>query len=522
MVRFIRLLAVIVVLALLVPACAPAAEQPMATPAPTVAPTINPDAAQPLTLVLPSTSQSTMIAVNRHYSAVVKRMGWNVDFYTVHESTSEDGISSYTDYVCAQLASGVAKADGYFIIYSAGDPYNQKLDQAKAQGLMYDCVAAAPKVVPQYAQQFSKDIAAGQYGLPLCLGEISTTVGHMAFAVRQDLVPNAPEDFRSYRDVRAFLEQLRIAGQAQTVFASDVLSLIELWAREQGYYSVLADGGIYARLDDPDARPVMLEDIPGCEAMLQDLLAWKEAGVLIFGQLPQDDRGVVGVFAPANWIFSSLGVENEAWKNGTVFPLQADLTYSGGAQELASLQARRSVMRRRELVVPIKSHRAADAMAFVQWLYADRNNADAVSYGQEGADYTLQGERIAFSDAYMQSMSGDAAWPGAMFFASLWPSHIPMDAPKNAESLYTTWPKPKLAAPWILGLYDSSTLSTLENGATVERRSQVQFALVAPLSEPSSTTGLDINKFLQRMREGMSQDRLAILQSVYDKLKAQK
>lgn len=524
MVRVVRWLVVYVALVLVLTACAPVAAQPTATP--TAAPTINPDAAQPLILVLPSTRQSTLIAVNRHYSAVVKHKGWNVDFYTVHESTSEVNYSSYSDYVCAQLASGVAKADGYFVPFYDGTSDVTGLDQAKAEGFLYDCVAAAPAVVPQYARRFSEGIAAGRYGLPLCFDMKDTMLGRMAFALRQSLLPNAPRNIRGYREVREVLEQLRANPGSYHVLCG-LATMIEFWAREQGYYSVLADEGIYAKLDDPDARPVMLEDIPGCEEFLNDLVAWKQAGVLQFDYWysEQSLQDVVGILDSANSMFLYLPASSPTLKDFTVFPLQTEQQYIGDVQQLAWTQASSANMHR-ELIVPAKSRRSADAMAFVQWLYEARENVDCVRYGQLGEDYTLQGDRITFANpqdnAYYRGVNSTDTWSGASVFSGIWPTYLPDFAPQNAEALRTAWPQPKLVAPWLTRVFDGNTLGTLENGAAVERRAVMRYELVEPLTSDADKVRLKVKDFMDHMRAGMTDERLALFLSVYDKLKAQK
>ncbi len=429
------------------PTVMPAAS-PLATPAP----------AQPMILVLPSSNQQSMISVNRHYSSVAKEKGWNIDFYTVRREVGEDGADSYLAYVAAQLASGVVKADGYFVDVSRYDGEEYPLTKARAGGLLYDCAAVAPAAIPDYWARWKDGIAAARYGLPLC-GEPSGIGFHMVFTVSPQVQPYAPQGFGGYRDIRAFADRLEEAEPGRYAIVAPIYSVMDLWIQEQGYFSLNTGDGVCARLDDPDAKPVLLEDIPGFEEFLVDFEALRSAGRIVWGEQAARERLVAGTLEPAGFVVSPYIAHEARRKEDYAYPLLTAQRYAGHLFMAAVGDA--SWYAGTEMVIPAKSRRAQEAMAFVQWLYASEENADCVIYGRQGVDYTLHGERIELSAELQGSFTGSndgTNWQGYNVFSAIDTGHIPLNAPQNAENLRTAWPRQKLAAPWLVHLNDPDIL----------------------------------------------------------------
>ncbi len=503
--RWLRMIWALAV-ALSLCACAPAAQptvMPSASPLATAAP------AQPVILVLPSSNQQAMISVNRHYSSVVKSKGWNIDFYTVHQY-EDSGADSYFKYVTAQLASGVTKADGYFV-YASGDGQQQALDKCKSDGLLFDCVAAAPEVIPDYWVRWKDDIAAARYGLPLC-GQLSNTSSHMVFSVSPQARPYAPQGIGGYHDIRVFTDRLEEAEPGRYVIVATIYSAMDLWIQEQGYFSLNTGDGVCVRLDDPDAKPVLLEDIPGFEEILLDFEALRSAGRIVGEEQAKGERLVAGTLEPVGSVLSLYRAQGQYRKEYYAYPLLTAQQYAGDLYLAAADGA--SWYADTELVIPARSRRAQEAMAFVQWLYASEENADCVIYGKLGVDYALHGERIELSAELQGSFDGSndgTNWQGYNVFYAIATGHIPLNAPENAESLRTAWPRQTLAAPWLVRLYDPDILDDRVSGGLIGiagvDRSIALNQMIISMVEGAAGKSVPVKDFLDMLR-GDNNDRV--------------
>lgn len=523
-----RLIITMLALVFVLVACAPASAQPMATPAPTVVPTITPDAAQPLVLVLPAVDdQKTLIAVNRHYSDAVKRKGWNVEFYTV-QSSNADGMESYLPYINKQLCSGAARADGFICMKYLSRTEDDPLLEAKVNGQLYDCVAAAPQAVPQYWAKYHDQITAGKYGLVLAGRPSPVRIDDPVLVVRKDVLPLVGEGISDYDGLRALIAQLERTHPKNAYVEAYPQQLLSLWTEQQGYLELFADAGIYARIDDPDANPVMLEDIPGISQFFQDIVAMQARGLLRDSQIliasdgdvlvarsqPRVGEEALGPAAALDYAYDLLYMHNAhdgLWKGYTAFPLVQAGQYADTIDEAQSASSLSRITILRELIIPARSRRAADAMAFIQWIYADRRNADAVIYGQEGSDYTLQGERVALlGDAASherQNMPSWLNWTGSSIFQSAAERRIYADAPDNAESLLSVrTPKP-LAAPWLAHIYDTEAWGKQTIRDSMGPR-KIAINITWNLMQQFPGAIFDIDLFLKDLRAGATDSAL--------------
>lgn len=522
MVRFTRLLVAVVVLALLVPACAPAAARPTTTPAPTVAPAITPDAAQPLVLVLPGSSeQKNLIAVNRHYSDVVKRKGWNVDFYTVQQIVGGDGEDSYIQYIAKQLSAGAARADGYFGWFGSRGGASIPLDEAKTQGLLYDCAAAAPQVIPDYWARFQEQIVGARYGLPLCYSP-QLRVTEYALVLQGELRGLVSREPVGYDDIRALLDLLHQPGSQNDCLCSNYHAWVGFWLQQQGYMPLFESSGIYTRVDDPDAKPVMLEDVPGFETFFKETFALRSAGSLDLSfDMPGLAIAASKSLPPA--VLDDAGsfvtpyVERD-WSGYTVIPLHTDPTYSDNAYYANYLRNMNGYST--QLVIPAKSRRTANAMAFVQWIYALRDNAECLVYGQLGEDFTLQGERLALSPAYIKQMSKmeGNSWYGSGIFSVAAQSRISVNAPENAESLRDPGQQLRIAAPWLGHLMDQDLRDIMYSTNNKRQRQIIQ--LYNDLYNRSLSEKFDAGAWIEALRQATTEDFLAPYLDALHKAKA--
>ncbi len=473
--RFRWLLLTLSFAMLCMPGCAPTAVQPTATPEPTAHAAVSAASAQPIILVLPSPYQRSMIAVNRHYSTVLKKMGWNIDFYTVKQDYSDDGVDSYLQYVTAQLASGVAKADGYFLSTSLLQDKKQDFEDLKSQGLLFDCAAAAQRAAPEYWARWKERIADSPYGLPLCR-EITAGGSEYVLCVRQDTVAEIQEPLDTFSDMRALVERLagpptkgepkataEMPGTVRGGFrlSASFSAWLDCWVLEQGYMEV-GSGllQVYVGVDDADARPVLLEDIPGVQDFLDDYLSLRSRGALADLTLYSEPGHEV---APGNALllgnsllyYPSPG--GLTLRNFHAYPLHHRQKH--GSNVWTALLSKKPNLHAGMLMIPAASRRAEEAMSFVQWVTEAQENADAVLYGQLGEDYELQEQRVALREPLRSAVNGslreDNSVPYAFYalFAGVAQRRLPVEAPENAEAALSAHQPLPLAAPWLTGLF---------------------------------------------------------------------
>lgn len=529
--RYGRFILAALALAFVLAACAPTAAQPTATPAPAV-PTAAPDAAQPLVLVLPAYSeQKTLIAANRHYSDAVKRKGWNVEFYTV-QSSGTDGTESYLPYVNKQLCSGTARADGFVCMQVLSPGEDQTLQAAKANGLLYDCAAVAPSMVPQYWAKFHDQISAGKYGLTLGTQTRSVRIDEPVLLVRDDILPLAAQGMSSYDDLHSLLARLQQDHTSNEYVQADPQSLLDLWIKQQGYLALFADAGIYTRMDDPDARAVLLEDIPGFEQFLQERVDLQAKGLLqsgatlvssdgsVFTSGQNDKEGSTGPAATLVYAYNLIYFTSEQgrWKGYTAFLPTDDRPYADDWYDAAAnTDSAPQAEFLREMIIPARSRRSTDAMAFIQWIYADRRNADVVIYGQEGEDYKLQEERVELMGSNApqdsQALSPWQNWPGYYLFQLAAERRIDAGAPKNTEALLHSQPPKPLAAPWLALMSSTVAWGKLMNQGFSDQR-QNATSYVSELQIAPGTT-MDAKQLIKELHTGATEE---ILQPYLDVL----
>ncbi len=473
--RFRWLLLPMILTMLCAQGCVPTAVQPTATPEPTAQAAASAALAQPMILVLPSPYQKPMIAVNRHYSTVLKNKGWNIDFYTVKQEYSGDGVDSYLQYVTAQLASGVAKADGYFLSTSLLQDKKQAFEDLKSQGLLFDCAGAAQRAAPDYWARWKDRIADSAYGLPLCR-EIMTDGDDYALCVRQDTVAEVREPLETFSDLRALVERLAgpptkgdpkpTAGTAEPTrggfrLCASFSDWLACWALERGYMEV-GSGllQVYVGVDDADARPVLLEDIPGFQDFLDDYLSLRSRGALVdltWYSDPGQDVDLGNALLLSDSLLYYPNPEGLSLRNFHAYSLYRGQRHASSI--LFAFLREHPNLYADMLTIPAASRRAEEAMAFVQWVTEAQENADAVLYGQLGEDYELQEQRVALREplrsAVNRSLREDNSVPYAFYalFAGVAQRRLPVEAPENAEAVLSERRPLPLAAPWLTGLF---------------------------------------------------------------------
>ena len=512
-----RLVLLTLALVCMLAACAPTAALPTATAAPTPATAITPDAAQPLVLVLPSlyNNQNTLIAANRHYSDAVKRKGWNVEFYTV-QSNDAEGTDTYLPYVSKQLCSGAARADGFVCMQYLPEGSADLLTQAKNSGQLYDCVAAAPQVVPQYWAKYQDQISTGEYGLVLATHQTPSLISDLAFAVRKDVLPMVDKELWDYDDLRVLIAKMEQAHTQNPTAMVIPQHLLSLWTKQQGYLELFAEVGIYARMDDPDAKPVLLEDIPAFSQFFEDILALQARGFFVpepyvNPYLPRTSEATEALGPAVTLYYSSSllynnGLQGKSWRGYTAYPVQNTSIYADNIAQAASSYITPHYVALRELAIPARSRRAADAMTFIQWIYDNPCNADTVIYGQEGEDYSLQNQRVVLpqEDATQngQSMPAWQRWPGRYLFQLAAEQRILADAPDNAEDLLGDRPAKPLAALWLVHLYDTTAWERLTSMDSANSRQNAMQSLWELLLNPSSGSKVSIDPYIKLLRAG--------------------
>lgn len=313
----------------------------------------------------------------------------------------------------------------------------------------------------------------------------------------------------------ALLVRLQQEHPANGSVQADVEQLLGLWTEQQGYLALFADAGIYARMDDPDANPVLLEEIPGFEHFLQETVEEQANGLLRPGGIVVSSDGSVKALAqqageenmsPAAALtyayHLSIGsIEGEpSWKRYTVFFLCNDRSYASNWYEADYADTLDQTQSLQELIIPARSRHAVDAMKFIQWLYADRRNADAAIYGQAGTDYRLQGERVEMLGAAASDSTAPSwqKWTGHYLFQLACEQRIDVDAPKNAEALLGSTPLKPLAAPWLARMGRTQAWAKL----MVRQFSDLRQSALIPLMNLTFDSGasLDTQSFLHELR----------------------
>jgi hypothetical protein len=284
------------------------------------------------------------------------------------------------------------------------------------------------------------------------------------------------------------------------------------------------DSGINvcARLDDPEAQPMWLEDIPGYDKFLKDVVALWTDGRLVMSPYLWYSAVTEGVSSPAamldsvgNW--TSLYVQQN-YQTYSVYPLMT------GNEWCPWLRAARipKVSSGYELLIPAKSRRAAEAMGFVQWLYQDQDNALTAVFGQQAEGYSRMNGRITVSSSALQAVTeiNDHSWAGGFLFSFAVGPCIPIGAPDNSEALLNAWPPAKFAAPWLGNTYEAPIALKIDGDSALSLRIQQWQWLQQQLFSDPGAEGLDVDAFLENLRNFTNEKELTTIREMLAQAKA--
>ena len=497
-----RLVAITLAVVLLLGGCAPAPAA-IATQMPKqTAATAVPVANTPISIVLPDWNQSTFIAVNRHFSGLMAKKGWNIEFYTVRDSY-ESTESSYMKYVTTQLTSGKASADGYIIphaIYNVES--NQQVNQLVNAGQLLDVKAVAAKIIPDYFTKYKKLVDKSIAGLPVGIIEYRRNDKYI-FTVRNDLLNYLPEKTYSYKDVYSYIKKLNEAYPGKYYIIAPYDHLLNIWAIEKGYMPLdLFQRGryVYAAVDDPDAKPVLLEKLPGFQDFLTSILDMYGTGYLLSSINVENNYDIAAELSVFNRVYDYFLVSS---KGGTFlsYPLYTNEAHAYGVGR--SDEA--NMVYAYEMAIPAKSRNAEGVMKFVEWMYSAQANYDTVVLGQEGVDYSLSQNRLKIDDILSKvyhPSDANQLWPGFFYFQNNAFFRIYDTAPVNAELIKDSWNEPPCAAPYLVDAYPLRDIILAEPKFDDETDKMMQHRIALFSDIDQSTFGenkLDIKLFLWRL-----------------------
>lgn len=401
-----RLLALLLCLVVIVPACGPA-QPSAATAGNTVAPA-TPAASEPAKLV---SSDSLTISIPQwkgegqswfedHYAQLQKLLfgqGWKVQLSMLFYPGPPyaDGVTDEDSVIQAMRAQ-----------YSAGqspDAWHVRASLARKmreQGLTRDMADVLPTATPMLWQACKGAFSGAVDGIPMRLNTADQQ-GPIALLMSTEALTNYREPIANAEDILTYLEQT-----ADTVIDDlwhEGMLLTDAWAAQQGYYS-LSDydydlpGFLYARQDDPDCKIVPAEDIPGFEQFYLRFATlcgqrrlesnYIDSSVKLTGSLTRLSKGA------DHQVQVRMGLMG---KDITALPLT-------GCNPVPELDAPDVYLM---LAVNANSQKTDAVAAFAQWAMMDPKGYDLCYLGKQDTDYRMVDGRVEYLNAGVPFTSAD-------------------------------------------------------------------------------------------------------------------
>lgn len=347
------------------------------------------------------------------------------------EITIGGGYSDYIDYVKRELISGDTKADAYAIFQGDEKNIPENVDLMNIEPLL---LTSAPLYFSRYKDAFDKK----PKGLPMGLSSISFRV-QVACMLRQDIEDIYKPEFNTVTDVLDFIELNFVQEKKACSILADPLELVEMWAFEQGLYplgSVYSDGYFFARMDDMDCKPVLLESVPGFYDLIDRVTKLYKGGYLSNPHSPATGFDIIGLFRNLGDYYQPDSNLMFSWLSGQYV---AHELYA----QLPSFYID-SMDYRSELLIPADSTAAVNVLSFVEWLYNSQDNYNMVMYGEKGVDFAIANDRLTMLKSgespsirsVNELFTVFMFWPGAVVFGSSDYNIVPASAPVNIDKLF--------------------------------------------------------------------------------------
>lgn len=256
-------------------------------------------------------------------------------------------------------------------------------------GITLDAARLATKETPVLVEKYADLIQPAAISL-----QVKRDVGRacLALYMKQD---KAPGDWLvtppAMSDIVSWTENndVRIGkGSAGITTPMPFVLSMQAWAAEQGYYNLgilKAEGGFYARINDPVMQPLPLESISGFDTMYGRLVALFNAGKLFdMANLSADTDGFISWF-PYGQYDAFCQADSITGMDVVAIPLRGiDWRRSSKAPEAVSVMA-----------IPVNNQRGAQALKLAEWALTSREGYDLMTYGERDKDYTLVADRVA-------------------------------------------------------------------------------------------------------------------------------
>lgn len=424
---------ILLVMFILVPtACAPSET----TPPPPDMLTLGPDNTFMPILVPTSSPEKAKIMVPNYYQGIqfkdtLERLNKSLEAAGVNVEIVLSENGNYLDTVKSQLVTGKTKADAYAI--SRGDEASipENVELMDVQPMM-------PVTAPLYFSRYKDAFKNEPLGLPVGLSSFSFRV-QMACMLRQDIENQYTPVLNTLSDVLDFIDTNFVQQNKNNSILADPLELVEMWAYEKGLYplgGVYSDGYFFARIEDKQCKPVLLEKVQGFYEFIDRITPLYKKSYLSHPHNPAVGFDVVG-------LFRNLGDYYQPDSNLLFSWLQGQYVAHELYAQWPSFYVDNSDFRF-ELLIPAKSTASVDVMKFVEWLYTSQDNYNTVLYGQKGVDYKKENDRLVMlkdgSSANIRSVTDlfkvFMFWPGAVVFGSSDYNIVPASAPINIDSLF--------------------------------------------------------------------------------------
>lgn len=431
-----RILAVIMLLMLIImPAACSSSD---ATPDPSGGPPTNgPDDTFTPILLPTSSAEKAVIMVPNIYQGmqfkdILTRLNKSLDDADVNaEIQISGGAGNYIDLVKRELMSGDTKADAYAIFSGDEKSIPENVD-------LMDIMPLMPVIAPIYFSRYSDAFQKESLGLPIGMSSFSFRV-QVACVLRQDIEDNYKPELNTATDVLDFIDVSFVQQKKKCSIMADPLELVEMWAFEQGIYplgSIYSDGYFFARMDDKDCKPVLLESVPGFYKFIDRLTKLYKDGYLSHPHNPAAGFDIIGLFKNLGDYYRPDSNLTFSWLSGqyVAHELYAQLpSFYIENRDYAS-----------ELLIPADSTAAVDVLKFIEWLYNSQDNYNMVIYGEKGVDFTIANDRLTMLKSgkspdirsVNELFSVFMFWPGAVVFSSSDYNIVPASAPVNIDKLF--------------------------------------------------------------------------------------
>lgn len=395
---------------------------------PVLAPTAGAEAA---TILAPSYQRADYFdKVVERLNAMLKDRGVNVKFVLKADSNPGSENSTYAQAVNKALAAKEPEADAFLINSSLAAAFKENEALMNVLPLLK---TAAPLYYERHKAEFDK----GLFGIPVGMNSYSYRV-QPAFMLREDVERDLTPKVSTLEELMAFIDNDIVAAKRNWSVLADPVMLVELWSYERGYYpmgGVYSDGFFFARADDPECKPELLERIPGFYDLMDKLVQLYMQKVLVYPSNPDSKREAVGIIRNlGDYALQDYG-NNYSWVSGT---FTAHVFY----ENLPSFYIEQSGYNGM-LLMSEGCTKANDIMMFVEWLYSSQDNYNTVLFGEPGTDYTVNNGRLTvLLNGKAVAMPVDSKekitfnlWPGAQFLFSTDYNMLPQNAPSNYEKL---------------------------------------------------------------------------------------